>query len=237
MDHRTGPFRSLDVTRHRLHEQIADNIQEIIAENRLAPGTQIPTEREFAEMLGVSRPTVRNGLRLLQQRGLVHMRVGSGTFVARMAPHVVAESMERYFLFSSSSAEDMLRLREILEPGVLTDALEKATEEDLSALQELVEKLERAFESNDASAYAEYDTAFHTALAKASQNELLFMVTSGLQRIVRNHIHQRASQPRIASAVHDHRALYESIAARDADRAQEIMTRMLARRRAAGDQG
>ncbi|MFH1927041.1 MAG: FadR/GntR family transcriptional regulator [Chloroflexota bacterium] len=223
MTSHTDIFQSVDLKRKHLHEQIADSIQDLIASNQLQPGKQLPSERDLANRLGVSRNTVREAIRSLEQRGLLMMRPGSGTFVTEVAPEVVADSIERYFAFSSCSHEDLVKLREILEPEVAALAAEHSTSEDLARLKNLVEEMENAFSRDDVERYAATDTNFHVALALASHNELIIAITSGLQQIMRVWIEAQSKTFRLEKGAFSHRAVCEAIAARSPDRAREAM--------------
>ena len=223
MTSHTDIFQSVDLKRKHLHEQIADSIQDLIASNQLQPGKQLPSERDLANRLGVSRNTVREAIRSLEQRGLVKMRPGSGTYVTEVTPQVVADSIERYFAFGSCSHEDLVKLREVLEPEVAALAAEHSTSEDLARLKELVEDMEDAFFEDDVEHYAVTDTNFHVALALASHNELIIAITSALQQIMRVWIEAQSKTFRLDKGAFSHRAVCEAIAARSPDRTREAM--------------
>ena len=110
-------FQSLSLKRRNLHEQIAEAMQEMVAENRLPRGSQLPPERELAQLLGVNRMTLREAITAGAARA-VEMKAGSGTFVRETIPTaVMAECIERQVVFGNCSHEDLVSLREIIEPG------------------------------------------------------------------------------------------------------------------------
>src|SRR5829696_4526303 len=84
--------------RNSLQEQVGLRIEEMITSGQLQIGDRLPSEIEMARQFDVHRSTVREALRVLAQRGLIEMRVGSGSYVSRVSPAVVAESMETYFV-------------------------------------------------------------------------------------------------------------------------------------------
>jgi GntR family transcriptional repressor for pyruvate dehydrogenase complex len=219
----TDLFQSLKLRRERLHKQIADSIQEMIAENQLRPGDQLLSERELAKLLGVNRATVREAIRLLEQLGLVQMKVGSGTYITNMPRSVVAESIERYFVFGSCSHHDLITLRDILEPEMAALAAEHATPEDLTRLKELVEQIEDTFARDEIKNYAAADTGFHEALAIATHNALIIAIASGLEKVMRTWIQAQSETHRLEEGARSHRPVYDAIAARDPDRAREAM--------------
>ncbi len=216
-------FQSLRLRRDHLHEQIADSIQDVITNNQLQPGTRLPSERDLAKMLGVNRATVREAIRSLQQRGLVEMRTGSGTFVTDMLGAVVAESIERYSVFGSCSHEELITFREILEPEMAALAATYATPEDLAQLEELVDEIEETFTKDDIASYTDADISFHAMLGVASHNELITAVFSGLEKVMRIWIQAQSETHRLEEGAWSHRQVYEGIVARDPDRAREAM--------------
>ena len=216
-------FRSLNLQREGLDRQIADALQDMIADGKLPRGSQLPPERELAGLLGVNRATLREAIRTLEQRGLVKMKVGSGTYVRESMPaSFMAECIEREFVFGDCSHDDLVTLREILEPEVAALAAAKATPEDLACLGELAEQIEWAF-FNDVNNYPRLDMAFHEALAVAAGNALISAISSGLHRVMEVWMQAQLEAIKLESGARSHRAVYEAVAARDPDRAREAM--------------
>ena len=219
----TSQFEALSLRREHLRVQIAESIQQMIAAQQLQPGDQLPSERELARQLGVNRATLREGIRLLEQRGLVQMKVGSGTYITDVAQATVADSIERYFVFGSCSHEDLITLRDILEPEMAALAAERATAEDLARLRELVERMEVTFANNDIASYAAADAEFHEALALATHNRLISAIAGGLARLMRAWIQAQSESMRLEEGARSHRLVYEAIVARDPERARGAM--------------
>ena len=224
MTNQTELFQSLDLRRKHLHEQIADAIQSMIAEGQLPRGSQLPPERELAKLLEVNRATLREAIRLLEQRGLVQMKVGSGTYVTEVIPaSIMADCIERQFVFGHCSHENLVMLREILEPGIAALAAGRAMAEDLARMKDLIEQIEDAFARNDNVTNSEADTAFHVALAVATHNELIASVTEGLQQVMLKWMLAQGEAFHFQDGTDSHRAVYEAIVARDPVRARKAM--------------
>ncbi len=216
-------FQSLNLRRDHLREQIANSIQNMIATRKLQPGDQLPSERELAKQLGVNRATLRESIRLLEQRGLVQMRVGSGTYIADLSRAVLSDSIERYFVFGSCSHEDLVVVREIIEPEMAALAAQHADTEDLAKLRDLLERLEVAFAHDDVAAYAAADTAFHEMLAVATHNELLTAIISGLEKPMRSWLQAQSASYRLEAGARSHRLVYDAVAAHEPERARAAM--------------
>jgi GntR family transcriptional repressor for pyruvate dehydrogenase complex len=216
-------FQSLQLRRERLNEQIAASIQEMIAVNRLKPGVQLPSERELARLMGVNRSTVREALRILEHRGLVTMRMGSGTYIADVPADTVSESIERYIVFGQSSHEELIKLREMLEPEIAATAAEQATDDDLMRLKELAAQIEVVFSAGAVADYARLDTDFHQALAEATHNALVIAIITGLRKVMQGWVLAQSATHRIEEGAHSHGRVAESVAARDPAAARQSM--------------
>lgn len=223
----TDLFESLEPKRHRLHSQIADSIQELIVENHLAAGSQLPSERELAERLGVSRVTISQALHLLEQRGLVQIRAGAGTFITDKARSVFVDSMERLFRFSSCTTEDLMALREMLEPDIAAVAAKQVSAEDLSVIRRHLEQAEQGWYRGEVDQHVGADTAFHEALARATRNELVVAILAGVRKLYHSALRaQREAQLGTnegESGILSHRPIYDALEAHNSERARAAM--------------
>jgi GntR family transcriptional repressor for pyruvate dehydrogenase complex len=216
------------LSRNSLQEQVGLRIEEMITSGQLQVGDRLPSEIEMARQFDVHRSTVREALRVLAQRGLVEMRVGSGSYVSRVSPAVVAESMETYFVSSESSYEDVVILRTLLEPGTAALAALYAEPEDLVHLEEALAKMEEALNSGDLDSQIASDAEFHLALTAASHNKLLVAIFSGVHSVLQRAIKTGYSRPGklhrdSEEVLNNHRALFAAIQAKDPVAAVEQM--------------
>jgi GntR family transcriptional regulator, transcriptional repressor for pyruvate dehydrogenase complex len=219
-------FTSLRVNKRRLHEEIAESIQEIIIENRLRPGTRLPSERELAEQLGVSRVTVSQASQVLEQRGLIQRKVGGGTYVTDRAGSAFAESMQRLFVVENCTFDDLIQLRLMLEPETAALAASSATSEELLVLRDHVDRMEATSDARDVEGHVAADLAFHIALAQATHNELILGVALGVQKLMEQFIRVQDSQTTsrgVEDTPYHHHVVYEALAARDVAAARARM--------------
>lgn len=180
-------FVKLGIKKVNLHKQIADRIQKLIEDEHVEPGTKLPPERSLAAQLNVNRATLREGIRLLEQRGLVKMKPGMGTFVVKVPIHTVSDSLKRYTTLGSSGFEDLLVLREILEPEIAALAAENAQKDEVEELRARIEVMDKAVSKNDVNLYVSSDEDFHEILAQASHNELIAGIINGLRSNLIDH--------------------------------------------------
>jgi DNA-binding FadR family transcriptional regulator len=213
----------LDLPREPLYVRIARNLQKLISEKQWAAGSQLPSEGDLADALGVSRVTVHQAIILLQQHGLVEIKVGSGTFVTEMPPSLVADAIERFVVFGDCSAVDLLSFRKALEPEVAAAAAGGATAEELATLSGLADEIEESFARKNFDTSVTADISFHKALATATHNALMGAVVAGLLNAWIGFLQFPEEQPRHAESIRGHRLVYAAVAARDAAGARAAM--------------
>ena len=114
MNDNIDPFESIKINKSNLNIQIANQIQEMVETKQIKSGTKLPSERNLAIKLGVNRATLRESIRILEQRGLIKTDTGKGAYISFVSPTVVADSIKRYRIFGNCSPDDIMVLREIL---------------------------------------------------------------------------------------------------------------------------
>jgi len=177
----------LPVTKTRTYELVLDRIEEQIASGRLRAGDRLPPERELAAALGVSRVAVREAMRVLQAMGLISQGTGSGRDAGTILTAAPGEALTRlirmHVLVASVGSDDLVRARVTLERESARLAAGHADAADHAALREALAVMDRpdvgVEEFNDA------DTAFHTAIARASGNGLVAELTTALRNAMR----------------------------------------------------
>lgn len=222
--------------RERLHEQVADYLwQTVIIDGNLQPSDPLPSERELSEQMGVSRATISSAIRLLEQQGLVTILRGSGTYVSDKARSVFVDSMERLFAFTDCELNELMVLREMIEPGIAALAAENATEDELIVIGQHLEEAERAWYEGDIERWVIGDADFHEALAAAAGNSLLMAITAGIRRLTLRALDIQAESSvanvEKETGVLGHRTIYEAIAKRDGEEAQRAMLEHMSRTR------
>jgi DNA-binding FadR family transcriptional regulator len=170
--------------RGRLSEQVVSEIDKLIAEEYSQPGTRLPKEDELADRFHVSRIVVREAMKILEDRGMVKVAAGRGTFTLTPSPERVKSSLMRLFKDQPIPAlldmERMLELREVLEETAAGLAAVRATARDLKEMETALERM--TVPASDAEVI-EADLQFHLAMAKAAQNRFLEMVMEPLTQV------------------------------------------------------
>jgi DNA-binding FadR family transcriptional regulator len=204
----------------RLYRQIADQLRQLIESGEFAVGDRLPTERELADQLGISRPTVREALIALEVEGRIRIRVGSGIYVTE-SPRAAALAAE-----TDEGPFELLRAREFIEGAIAAEAALHVQPADLELLDDVLRRMEVT--SHPTKVTIDLDREFHTTVAGILGNAVLARFIGELfdQRmnpyfeLLSSYFENRESW-RAAAA--EHRAVRDAIAARDPERAKAAM--------------
>lgn len=202
---------------------IAHRLEQLILEGSLAPGQKIPSERQLAAKLGVSRSIIRESLHELQGRGVLETRHGKGSFVADIVAEPDQESpLMQLFHGHPRTLFDLFEVREQLEGQTASLAAQRASDKDLF----LITKAFNAMEAADPLTNADLDHAFHRSIAEASHNPVLVHVLSSLKSLmlhsvqasVLNLSHRKSFKQQIDK---HHRQIFNAVISRQAQWAQK----------------
>ena len=205
-------------------EQVVSYVRNLIERGELTPGDRLPAERDLATHIGVSRPTVRAGLRALSAMGVVQSRHGSGTFIAEGPPSLGTEALSLLAALHGFTREEMYEARRILEVGAAGLAAERATSDQIATLAEEVAGMFASMD--DPRLFLVHDINFHRAVAAASANPIvgsLVEMVSALYYEQRRDTAARASDRDLRDAAEMHRKIYQAIRAHDARSARDAM--------------
>lgn len=215
------PFRQGTLT-----EQVVIRVRDLIRQRGMAPGDRLPAERELADCLGISRPTLRAGLSFLSAIGLIEIRRGSGTFVATSPPNLDSEPLRMLSALQNFTPEETFVVRRLLEVGLAGLAAENGSENQLAIMAEEVTEMYASL--GDPQQFLVHDLRFHRAMAAAAGNctlaTLMEMVSALMCAGRRTRVGKNWD---LKSSVEMHRKIYSAIRAHDADAARAAMSNHL----------
>ncbi len=219
------PIQAVEV--QRLYSQIANHLSELIASGEFAEGSRLPSERELAEQLRVSRPSVREALIALEVAGKVVVRVGCGIFVAKRRPVALSDPSKE-----GQGPFELLRARWLMEGEVAAEAARTAEPDEIEAVRGAVTEMKARQRQKLNSDGADRD--FHIGVAKATHNSALVSVVQDLWDRGRGDIWKRMEHhfdtPELrAAALGDHQAVLLAMEAHDARGARVAMRRHISR--------
>ena len=201
-------------------EATARHIEDLILEGSLRPGEPLLPEREMAVRLSVSRPTLRQGIKMLEDKGLLVAESGGGRVVAPLATSVTDPLIE---LMSTRTevVSDYLELRATMERMAASLAATRANEVDRATLRSCMERIDRAHTKADSHDEADADVDLHVAIYEASHNVVLLQMMRALSGMLRKGVfHNREklyARPEVREVLLDqHRAIFAAVIARDA---------------------
>lgn len=209
----------------RVSQVIVDQIRTLIRQGRLRPGDRLPSERDLCERFGVSRVTVREALRVLEAGGLIDVRVGArgGAFVTTPTNARLGEGLADLLQLSPLTAAEVTEARMVFELGIVPLVVERATEEDLVALERLCEDQQTAL---DAERYTmEMSAEFHVRVAASTHNKAVEMLVQSFH----GPLLMSLKEAQIAAPLMGHRGAHEhlefvhAVRRRDVAAAEAIM--------------
>src|SRR5215510_5967984 len=132
------------IDRAGITELVVQRIKELLARGELRAGSRLPPERELADMLSISRPSLRTALKALSVMGIIRAKPGAGTYIAEEIPEVFTEPMHFMTLIHNTSVDELFEARRIIEAGLAELATERATTEDIAAMNKEIEAMRLA---------------------------------------------------------------------------------------------
>jgi GntR family transcriptional repressor for pyruvate dehydrogenase complex len=211
----------------KLSEEIVDQIKELISRGELSPGQRIPSERELASFLGVSRPSVREAIMVLEAMGFLESRQGGGTYVRSLADVTMADPLAN--MVERRDPRMLHALTEVrigLETWSAYLAAKRAEDTEIERLRELYAIMVEQAETGGWD--AEVDSEFHLTITAATHNTLQVHVLNTIQSLFQTTIMVALSEfyskeGYIELLLNHHREIMEAIADRDPERARDRM--------------
>jgi DNA-binding FadR family transcriptional regulator len=211
----------------RFASVVVEEVADQIIRGALPEGEVLPTEPALCEHFGFSRTVVREGLKLLEERGLVRVEQGRGTTVqSRESWNLLDPLVLRIALAYDEDLallDNLIVVRRVLEQEMAQAAAERLTEADLAALETTIDRMEAAYD--DYGRFRDADQAFHAIVMRASGNEVGLTIV----RTIHRHggamptLATASSRKALVRTAREHRAIFDALAARDGDRAAELI--------------
>lgn len=210
------------IRRNLVAGEAIDTIKQMIVRGELRAGQRLPSERDLAVQLGVSRPSLREAIRALIALNILESRHGEGTFISSLKPELLSEPIDFVLQVNDDALLALFEARRVLEAGVAALAAENATDLELSELEDFVkhgrEKL------RDPELFIEHDIEFHARVREAARSPVLASLLSSVNALSLASRRRTAQDPSTrARAAADHKAMVKALKARDARRAHDLM--------------
>jgi len=214
-----------------LTDRIVARIEDLIGSELLSEGQRLPSEREMASLLGVSRPALREAVKTLEARGRLVVRHGQGVFVRQNAVSAISER----FANLEVTLSELFAMREVLEVAAAAWAADAATDDEIALLAVLLrEEKEARMPPVDFERIGKLDAEFHLGIVEMAKNRFLSQMIGVLQEMLAAGMETTLTIPgRLERSRRDHEALFRAISNRDPDAARTAAFRHIDGARAA----
>jgi GntR family transcriptional repressor for pyruvate dehydrogenase complex len=221
------------VRSEKLSQAVVRQIETLILRGVLRPGERLPPERELAERLAVSRPSLRAAVSELEARGLLEARKGAGIYVTGVLGSAFSDALVGLFRNHDEAVFDYLAFRRDMEGLSVERAAQHATRTDLRVIAAILDKMESAHGKRNPTEEAGLDADFHLAIIEASHNVIMLHMMRSMYQLLREGVfynrqvmfRQRTTREALLD---QHRAINDALQARDGAAARAAVDAHLA---------
>ena len=212
------PFQRVEA--EKLSHSVVRQIEKLVLRGILRPGERLPSERELSERFGVSRPSLREAVAELQDRGLLATRAGAGIYVADVLGSAFSPALIQLISSHEEAVFDYIAFRRDLEAIAAERAAIHGSDTDLKVVDAIFRKMEVAHKKRNPADEAELDAEFHLAILEASHNVILLHMMRSIFDLLKQGVFfnrqmmfkQRTTRDLLLD---HHRAINDALQARD----------------------
>jgi GntR family transcriptional regulator, transcriptional repressor for pyruvate dehydrogenase complex len=211
------------VTTKSKAEHVAQRLLDKIIEAGLTPGSSFGTEAQLLEQFDVSRPTLRESLRILESKGVLSLRPGpgGGIMVTKPGTDILAHGLSVFLRLHDVPFIDVLKAREVIEPALAREAAENGTERDFDEMEQSIERMQSI---KDQQAFVDENRNFHSIVARASGNKVLETFWSTISIVAHGeHLGVRYSSANQQHVIAAHKRILAALRKRDGKAAAVTM--------------
>lgn len=212
-----------------ISEKVIEQIKEMLSNESLKKGEKLPSERQMAENLQISRTSVREAIKELEIMGLIESKQGEGNYIKNNFEDILFEPFSTMFLLKESNPQEILELRNIIEKGTVVLAAERITTEELQEIRKL---LDTAKDSDSEYDLVKLDVLFHYKIAQASKNFLLQSILNAVSSLIESSIKDIRKNILVEEnhkeiIKQQHNSIYEALKNNDPKIAEDAMSNHL----------
>jgi DNA-binding FadR family transcriptional regulator len=208
------------IAKTSLFQQIVEALEQVIVQSE--EDEKLPSEQELSERFNVSKVVIREALKVLQDRGLVRVRNGDGSYISRPQTDTVALAVNRIVKMTNISNDNLHDTRVILETATARLAARHISDGEIAFLDETIERMSDLSMPHDD--WLKIDMSFHVAIARASRNDLLVMFVEAMMQLLKEYMLKGLDSRYDQNlTLNEHREILKGIRMRDPDYAEKAM--------------
>ncbi len=208
-----------------LSHNVANQIKYLIQNEKYKPHDKLPNEIQLAELFGVSRPTIREAIKILASQNIIEIIRGRGTFVSKN-PGISKDPLGLEFLVDENLPLSLIEARQIIEPSVAQFAAEHASKEDIERLETIIGEMKQML--NKHVPWVEIELEFHRSVAQATQNPIIMRIVPIIQEaIIKTFQYASPDSFNHKQAILEHFEIFSGIKNKDPQKAYDAMHRHL----------
>ncbi|WP_417243548.1 FadR/GntR family transcriptional regulator [Celeribacter sp.] len=224
------PFQKIDAA--KLSASVVQQIELLILRGILRPGERLPSERDLSERMGVSRPSIREAVATLSDKGLLEAKAGAGIYVANVLGSAFSPALVQLFGAHDEAVFDYIAFRRDMEGLAAERAARFASDTDLRVIQTIFDKMEAAHPKRNPTDEARLDAEFHLSIIEASHNVIMLHMMRSMFDLLREGVFYNRSimfkqRTNRAQLLDQHRNINAALQSRDPERARAAVTQHL----------
>ncbi len=204
----------------KVSDEIINQVKTLISEGRLKPGDRLPPERDLVKEFSVSRPPLREALNSLVAMGFLEIK-GKRTFIKSITTESMQDPLSLIIKADTQKIFDLIEVRKAIETWGAYHAAQRATEEDINQLKNIIEEMKKAFESGRS--WEKQDADFHLGIAQATHNTIQTHVMSTIYDLLRESMARvlKSDRSRVKKLLDQHHKIFNAIKNHSPDKARE----------------
>ncbi|MEK3888609.1 FadR/GntR family transcriptional regulator [Bacillus sp. FSL K6-3431] len=213
-----------DKERYTLSKIVSDNLRKYIMENKMTTGDKLPSERDLASMLEVSRVIIREALRSLESTGIIVIRHGEGAFVNTDDSSIIFNHLLFFWQMNNEKIEELFELRHLLEKTAIEQLIANTEAEHLEKLNNIIDRMSH---TTDPKLFKQLDIEFHRGLIQATNNELFSQLTDIIVQYFSSVPHSQMDQDNRNKTVYEHKMILEALKNKNKELALQLLSEHL----------
>ncbi len=204
-------------------EQVFDQMQNLLIDGTWQPGEKLPSENELSSAFGVSRMTIRQAMQKLKALGLIETRTGSGSYVREVNLEESLNELIPLMYIGNPSQIHVFQFREMVESESVRLATPTADAKSLRRLEDILGKMQKAADEDNAASFSGYDLKYHMFIVKMTDNPMIIKAYEILLNVLKESMTSVIEKMRFAPALEYHGRILEAMKQKDAALAEQLM--------------